>query len=507
MQIRTQHTLGTLVSSIALSIIALTLFNSIQQANEANARSNYATDVVAKGINELRFVAVEYIISKPERAKLQWQQKHTSLTKYLTQNIFDQQNEQLIMQELRLQHQYMQQTFKELVELDSQTAGNERERMLSDEVRKRLVTRLMIISQDSISDATHLAQITNARTIEAQRRTTWLIVLLLILIGLVILVNYVTALTQILGPINKLKLGTDAFAKGDFNFRTRLSVNNELGDLSRAFDQMAARLLESRKALEDKSALLQETNKELESFSYSVSHDLRSPLRGIDGWGLALIEDYGNTLDETAHEYVDRIRKETQHMGQLIDDLLQLARVTRSEIKREVVDLSGLANKLSEELKQTHNQRQIKFIIQPGMTMQGDIRLLEILMTNLLDNACKFTSPRPLACIEFGSTRVEDPESKLDISTYFVRDNGVGFDMAHAKRLFGAFQRMHRASSFPGTGIGLATVQRIVHRHGGKVWADAQLDQGATFYFTLSQTNIPLSVRPTSLDIETKESS
>lgn len=493
MQIKTQQTFGTLVSLIAIGVIAVTLFNSIRQTDQANLRSDFATDIVGKGVSGLRLVAFEYIIARPERAKMQWQQRQQSLTQLLEKDVFEQPEELSIMRELRQRHQYLQATFAELVALDSQRAGSVQEVALSQEVEKRLITQLMIMTQNSSDDAMRLASITNARIIAGQHRTTWLVVLLVVLIGLIILLNYVTALTQILGPILRLKQGTDAFAKGEFNFRTGLTVKNELGDLSKAFDQMAARLTESMLALEEKSALLQETNRELESFSYSVSHDLRSPLRGIDGWGLALLEDYGDKLDKTAHDYVERIRYETQRMGRLIDDLLQLARVTRSEIKREPVDLSGLADKLGEQLKQLHSGRQIEFIIQPGLNMQGDARLLEILLTNLFDNACKFTAPRPVARIEFGLTIVEDPATTLRVAAYFVRDNGVGFDMGHAQRLFGAFQRMHRVSEFPGTGIGLATVQRIVHRHGGKTWADASLDQGATFYFTLIQTQTNLS--------------
>ncbi|MBI3284870.1 MAG: HAMP domain-containing protein [Burkholderiales bacterium] len=488
MQIKTQQTLGTLVSLVAIGFIAITLFNSIRQMDQANIRSDFATDIVAKGISGLRLVAFEYIISRPERAKLQWQQRHDSLARHLAQDVFEQPEEQAIMRELRQQHQYLQETFSELVSLDSQRNGDEQERTLSREVEKRLITQIMVMTQNSTADATRLARITESRLLDAQWRTTWLVVLLVVLIGLLILVNYATSITQILGPIRKLKQGADAYSRGEFSFRTNVTVNNELGDLSRAFDLMAARLTESVLALEHKSALLQETNRELESFSYSVSHDLRSPLRGIDGWGLALLEDYGGQLDSTAHEYVNRIRYETQRMGHLIDDLLQLAQVTRSEIKRELVDLSGLADKIAYQLKLSHAERKIEFVIQAGLTVNGDLRLLDILLTNLFDNACKFTGPRSTARIEFCSGIAEDPATKLRVRTYFVRDNGVGFDMAHAQRLFGAFQRLHRASEFPGIGIGLATVQRIVHRHGGKIWADSSPDRGATFYFTLAQT-------------------
>lgn len=231
----------------------------------------------------------------------------------------------------------------------------------------------------------------------------------------------------------------------------------------------------------ERTAQLEASNSELEAFSYSVSHDLRAPLRGIDGWSMALLEDYSDALDEQGRQYLRRVRSETQHMGQLIDDLLKLSHVTRSTMQDQSVDLTAIAQSIAARLQETQPQRQISFLIQPGMVAKGDVRLLEIALTNLLDNACKFTGTRALAHIEFGRAGEENQKA------FFVRDDGVGFDMAYADKLFGVFQRLHKASEFPGTGVGLATVQRIVHRHGGQVWAHAAVGKGATFYFTLSE--------------------
>jgi PAS domain S-box-containing protein len=236
---------------------------------------------------------------------------------------------------------------------------------------------------------------------------------------------------------------------------------------------------ELEQRVKDRTAQLEVANKELESFAYSVSHDLRAPLRGIDGWSLALQEDFDKQLNEQAHEDLNRIRSETQRMGQLIDDLLKLSRVTRTEMELTSVDLTALAHSIIARMQKENADRKIDFIIQPGLSSWGDANLLDIVLTNLFENACKFTNPRVLARIEFGKTDVEGKPA------FFIRDNGVGFDMQYAQNLFGAFQRMHRLSEFPGTGIGLATVQRIIHRHGGRIWADAHLDSGSTFYFTL----------------------
>jgi light-regulated signal transduction histidine kinase (bacteriophytochrome) len=225
---------------------------------------------------------------------------------------------------------------------------------------------------------------------------------------------------------------------------------------------------------------LQAVNKELEAFSYSVSHDLRAPLRSIDGFSQALLEDYEDELDETAQDYLRRIRSATQRMGQLIDDLLNLSRLMRSEIKLETVDLTLMVREICTEIQESHPRRQVEYIIQPGLIAQGDSRLLHMMLTNLLDNAWKFTSRHSQARIEFG-TILQDS----GIPVYFIRDDGAGFDMAYTSKLFGPFQRLHRVDEFPGTGIGLAIVQRVVHRHGGRVWAEGVVEQGATFYFTL----------------------
>jgi light-regulated signal transduction histidine kinase (bacteriophytochrome) len=225
---------------------------------------------------------------------------------------------------------------------------------------------------------------------------------------------------------------------------------------------------------------LQAVNKELEAFCYSVSHDLRAPLRSIDGFSQALLEDYFDIIDTTGQDYLRRIRGATHRMGQLIDDLLNLSRVTRSDINLELVDLSLLASNICTELQHSQPERQVEFVIQSGLLAQGDTHLLRVVLVNLLNNAWKFTSKHAQAKIEFGAIQSEN-----GIPIYFVRDDGAGFDMAYTNKLFGPFQRLHGMNEFPGNGIGLATVQRIVHRHGGRVWAEGAVEQGATFYFTL----------------------
>jgi signal transduction histidine kinase len=226
-----------------------------------------------------------------------------------------------------------------------------------------------------------------------------------------------------------------------------------------------------------RTAELERINRELEAFSYSVSHDLRAPLRTIDGFSLALEEDYAATVGDTGRDYIGRVRGGVQRMGQLIDALLQLSRITRSEIVREDFSMSGLAESVASDLQEQKRQRNPSFDIEPGLNAYADPRLTRIALENLMSNAVKFSSRVPHAEIHFGW----DPEQ----NAWYVRDNGAGFDMIYADKLFGAFNRLHGDKDFRGSGIGLATVARVVHGHHGRIWANSAVNQGATFWFTL----------------------
>jgi PAS domain S-box-containing protein len=244
---------------------------------------------------------------------------------------------------------------------------------------------------------------------------------------------------------------------------------------------------ELRESLEKKvverTAELEAVNKELESFSYSISHDLRAPLRGIDGMSLAILEDYRNRLDDRGRRYLEILRKEAQHMGELINEMLNLSRLTRGALHWDSVNLSETALEIAGNLQWQEPQRQVTFKIRPDVVVRGDAHLLRAVLENLLGNAWKFTSKHPAATIEFG---LEEQDGQ---PVYFVKDDGAGFDMEYAEKLFHAFQRLHTVSEFPGSGIGLATVQRIIHRHGGRVWAKGEVEKGAQVFFTLGSTH------------------
>ena len=276
----------------------------------------------------------------------------------------------------------------------------------------------------------------------------------------------------------------------DFSVRASGDSDDEIGALVRAFNEMLEEIRQqevelraARDELElrvaERTTQLEAANRELEAFSYSVSHDLRAPLRSIDGFSQALLEDCAEALDERGRQHLQRTRAAAKRMGQLIDDLLSLSRLTRGEMKREPVDLSDLAQSTAAEIARSQPERKVEIKIADDLVARGDGQLLRVALENLFRNAWKFTRHRAIAHIEFGSVRQNGTR------VFFLRDDGAGFDMTYSEKLFGAFQRLHSAKDFEGTGIGLATVARIIRRHGGRVWAEGKTDEGATFYFTL----------------------
>src|SRR5260370_21525687 len=297
---------------------------------------------------------------------------------------------------------------------------------------------------------------------------------------------------------------TAVYTRQDYAVRAPRFGKDELGALTDAFNQMLGRIEEQARAVRgyatelelrvaERTHELQERNEELrrnaaelqaanggvDAFSYSGSHDLRAPLRSIDGFSQVLLEDYAAQLDEPGRDALQRVRAASQRMGRLIDDLLKLARVTRAEVRSEVVDLSSMARDIVSELQRSAPERQVDCAIAPGLTARGDPRLLRVVLDNLLRNSWKYTTKQPQPRIEFGATEGDGGR------TFLVRDNGAGLDMKYIDKLFRVVQRPHSAEEFEGTGVGLATVRRIITRHGGPIWAEGAVDRGAALYLTL----------------------
>ncbi|MEI6186440.1 MAG: ATP-binding protein [Dehalococcoidia bacterium] len=416
------------ITAVGIAILITWMHFSItQEATLATERRGIAVDI-SQGALELTILSDQYAIDQSERVLAQWEARFDSISASLEQfNDVDDIGKALIS-EMKAYLADLKTTFALLA--DDADNGNQntfdRARRESNSSGVTIITRLL--AADAVSLFDHFGTQVKEALWQSSVLVTMSLLVLIIVLGLFL-----------------------------------VTISRQTQMIANANTELAA------------------VNKELESFSYSVSHDLRAPLRSIDGFSQALLEDYTDKLDDQGRNYLQRVRSNTQKMGELIDDLLKLSRVTRSEMKLEMVNLSTLAQSIANELQQTQPGRQVEFVKTPGLNASGDANLLRLLLENLLGNAWKFTAKHPQARIEFGSTRVDGKQ------VFFVRDDGAGFDMTYADKLFTPFQRLHAAGEFPGIGIGLATVQRIIHRHGGRVWAEGEIEKGAIFYFTLAQ--------------------
>ena len=472
MKIRSKATFAAALMLGTMTLIAVSIAWADAQVRAAVAQRRHSVEI-AGALNNMRMVTFEYLLNRRDRARFQEQVVWERLERLFADPVPLDGAAAKMLASLRGQGEASHRLFSE-VEAASGTGT-------ADDVQRRfeaqLSSRILILQQNSLVQAEQLIHDAGTRIDEAQRRVG-----LVTGMGLVVMA-VLTAATgwlfrrDVLGPIARLELATREVAAGNWSFELDVGSADELGDMARHFDAMTRALRDSFSRLQVSNRDLVVLNKELESFSYSVSHDLRSPLRSMDGFSLALLEDYGDRLDEEARDSLQRIRAASQRMGRLIDELLGLARVTRAELRIQDVDLSSMAEEIVSGLARSEPERRVRWDVEKGILVRGDRELIAIALRNLLANAWKFTSKVEEAVIRVG-TRYEDGQQVC-----FVSDNGAGFDMAYASRLFGAFQRLHHERDFPGTGIGLATVQRVMHRHGWSLGAHAALGEGATFYF------------------------
>ena len=358
-----------------------------------------------------------------------------------------------LVDEIIVLHQQEEKDLREFVQIRRRLDG-----LLDDEIQTHARNEFDTAKESAV-------QIMN-------RMATVMVVLGVVVIAVAVLA-WLFISAKVIRPITELSAATEKVAAGDFSGALPVGSDDELGELTRHFNTMIAA---RGRAWQE----LQTANKELNAFAHSVSHDLRTPLRAINGFSVALLEDHGEKLNEEGKDMLRRVRVASDRLAALIDAMLALTRITRRDIRVERVDLGALAQSVADALREAEPERQASILLPAEeLEARGDRELLRVVLENLLGNAWKFTSRQPQAQIEFGVTQVNGERA------YFVRDDGAGFDMAYADKLFGAFERLHRQDEFPGTGIGLATVERIVRRHGGRVWAEGAVNQGATFFFTL----------------------
>jgi signal transduction histidine kinase len=475
-------TSGRIITATTLGTIVLiaAMVGWAQAEVSAADRQRLRAGEITRALSNLRLVSFEFILHRPERARLQEQQAAAHLDQLLSNGPFARSDPSASLAALRERAAAAHRLFTELVtppgvDADADIVANQR-------YLAQLTTRLLLQHQEIANDSFQLVDYTRERIDAAQRRLIFVILGGLALLAVTTAVAAWLIHSKVLRPVRRIEEGTREVAMGNLDFRLDFASRDEIGQMARNFDAMTDALRGSFAQIERSNHELAALNKEMEAFSYSVSHDLRAPLRSMDGCSLSLLEDYGDKLDEEGRDSLVRIRNASQRMGRLIDELLGLARVTRTELKVREVDMSAMVREIAESLQQRQPERSVQWQIDDGIEVRADRALLHIALQNLLENAWKFTARTDEPLIRVGTVEHEGEPA------CFVADNGVGFDMGYADRLFGAFQRMHHESEFPGTGIGLAIVQRIFHRHEADVWAHSAPGRGATFYFKFRDT-------------------
>jgi signal transduction histidine kinase len=503
MRIRTLLIGGTIASGALVAVVVGYLAVAVRSL-DTSLEQDTATGALIVSLYEQSEILGDYLLHPGERARSQWTKKQAHIGQLIDRLAVSAGDDDPLLSRMQANQAEKAISFAWLVNA-LEDRGNKSTLSASlNELEQHRIAQVRLASQSMLTLAVRLGQQAEDRLLDTLYELAWGVALLVGSIGALLAGVWFIVGWRVVRPIVRLQHGIRNFRGGRVGDWQGIRTDDEIGDVATAFEAMAENLnavmvsrnelakeVETRKraerqaqeyaeSLKVRTSELDAVNRELETFAYSVSHDLRAPLRSMAGFCQALVEDYNDRLDDTGKDFIRRISDASKRMGLLIDDLLTLSRVTRKEVNKADVDLSEMAQTIAEQLRQAEPARDVAFEIQPGITASGDETLLRTVLENLLGNAWKYSSKKPQATIEFGVAANGGGPS------YYVRDNGVGFDMAHADKLFKPFQRLHRAAEFEGTGIGLASVANIIRRHGGKIWAEAAPDAGATLRFTLA---------------------
>ena len=479
MKISRLERLATGATLTAIGIIALATGWTYLEFKDAE-HQRQAVASISRGLTELRLVTFEYQADRLERARAQWFLAFDRVEKLLTNHRDAPGEHRELLNEMRDKLALIRASFTQLTSITTAERADPAKEELLRRFEIQRFSRILILQQDLLADTFQLTDLTSERKIAAHEREIAAILVGLALIALIVSIASWLIRRRVVQPIVELQVGAKQIAEGNLDFRLSAQGANEIGDLYRQFNSMTRALQDAFAQIESKNRNLALINEELEAFSYSASHDLRGPLRRMDGFSQALLEDCGERLDDKGRHYLARIRTASQNMGVLIEDLLRLSKVTRSPLALVSVNLTRMAHEISTTLASQDGASAARWEIEDGMTVQADASLMRIALENLLGNANKFTSKTADAVIRMGTVRSEAAPAE-----FFVSDNGAGFDMAYADKMFGAFQRLHSESEFSGSGIGLAIVQRIIRRHNGRIRAEGKVGEGARFFFSI----------------------
>jgi signal transduction histidine kinase len=421
----------------------------------------------------MRIVAAEVAIDRTERHEIQWQAGRRELLRILGSGQRDSPLENMLLTRIQRNIEDADELFHRFVEsarpYDAATRSEDN-RLINERINDGLQLALGNVNMSAL----RLSEF-EAEQVRAAREKVLVTLAIAFAALFALFAAYLVVFRRlVLSPINRLQAATDRLAGGDFEQPVALEGATEFTDLGRHFDHMVEQLHAFR-------TRMTAANRELEAFAYSVSHDLRAPLRGMDGFSRILLEQYGRGMNDDARHCLQMIRDNAVQMGRLIDDLLSFSRLNQQPLRKELFDQQALVRSVVSDCAAETKDRQVDFEIGALPPEEADTRLLKHVWANLIGNAIKYTRGRDRAVVRI------DAEMRNDVPVYRIADNGVGFDMRYADKLFGVFQRLHRPEDYEGTGVGLAIVQRIVNRHGGRIWAEAQVGKGATFFFTLQE--------------------